>query len=42
VDDIIIISSSSVATDRLLQQLRQDFAVKDLGALSYFLGVEVN
>ncbi|KAK1612102.1 hypothetical protein QYE76_035775 [Lolium multiflorum] len=38
VDDIIVISSS---TDRLLTQLRQDFAVKDLGALSYFLGIEM-
>jgi hypothetical protein len=34
--DIIIISSSSVAIDRLLGQLRDDFAVKDLGPLSYF------
>jgi hypothetical protein len=41
VDDIIIISSSSAATDRLLGQLRDDFAVKDLGPLSYFLGIEV-
>jgi histone deacetylase 1/2 len=41
VDDIIIISSSSPTIDRLLQQLRDDFAVKDLGTLHYFLGVEV-
>jgi hypothetical protein len=41
VDDIIIISSSSAATDRLLGQLRDDFAMKDLGPLSYFLGIEV-
>jgi hypothetical protein len=41
VDDIIIISSSPAATDRLLGQLRDDFAMKDLGPLSYFLGIEV-
>jgi hypothetical protein len=42
VGDIIIISSSSVAIDRLLGQLRDNFAVQDLGPLSYFLGVEVH
>lgn len=41
VDDIIIVSSSSQATDKLLHQLRDDFAVKDLGTLNYFLGIEV-
>ena len=42
VDDIIIISPSTLATYKLLQQLRSEFAVKDLGALSYFLGIEVH
>jgi histone deacetylase 1/2 len=42
VDDIIIVSSSSAATDRLLQQLSSIFAVKDLGNLNYFLGIEVH
>jgi hypothetical protein len=42
VNDIIIISSSSEAIDRLLGQLRDDFAVKDLRPLSYFLSVEVH
>jgi hypothetical protein len=42
VDDIIILSFSSAATDKLLVQLREDFAVKDLGVLSFFLGVEVH
>lgn len=42
VDDIIILSSSTMATDNLLAQLRDDFAVKDLGVLSYFLGIEVH
>jgi hypothetical protein len=41
VDDIIIISSSTAATDRLLGQLCDDFAVKDLGPMSYYLGIEV-
>ena len=30
-----------MATEKLLTQLRDDFAVKDLGTLSYFLGIEV-
>jgi hypothetical protein len=42
VDDIIIVSSSSSATDKLLQQLCHEFAVKDLGRLNYFLGIEVH
>jgi hypothetical protein len=42
VDDIIIVSSSSSATERLLRQLHREFAVKDLGNLNYFLGIEVH
>lgn len=41
VDDIIITSSSQDAVDALLQDLRKDFALKDLGDLHYFLGIEV-
>ncbi|WVZ49453.1 LOW QUALITY PROTEIN: hypothetical protein U9M48_000815 [Paspalum notatum var. saurae] len=41
VDDIIIVSSSVSATNRLVQELTEDFAVKDLGNLEYFLGIEV-
>ncbi|KAK1610470.1 hypothetical protein QYE76_034143 [Lolium multiflorum] len=41
VDDIILISSSDAAADRLASNLSGDFAVKDLGALHYFLGLEV-
>jgi histone deacetylase 1/2 len=41
VDDIIVASSSQAATDALLKDLSQEFALKDLGDLSFFLGVEV-
>jgi histone deacetylase 1/2 len=41
VDDIIVASSSQVATDALLRNLQSDFALKDLGDLHYFLGIEV-
>ncbi|KAK1632460.1 hypothetical protein QYE76_006775 [Lolium multiflorum] len=41
VDDIILISSSDAAIDRLLSALSGVFAVKDLGTLHYFLGLEV-
>jgi histone deacetylase 1/2 len=42
VDDIILVSSSPVAADALVRSLGADFAVKDLGKLHYFLGVEVS
>ncbi|KAM3405620.1 hypothetical protein ACQJBY_008243 [Aegilops geniculata] len=42
VDDIILISSSATAADRLVAALSGDFAVKDLGALHFFLGLEVS
>jgi histone deacetylase 1/2 len=41
VDDIIVVSSSQEATTTLLNDLRSDFALKDLGDLHYFLGIEV-
>ena len=41
VDDIILVSSSDYAADRLVSTLSADFAVKDLGQLHYFLGLEV-
>jgi hypothetical protein len=41
VDDIIIASSSSSIVDVLLGTLNSAFALKDLGSLSYFLGIEV-
>jgi hypothetical protein len=42
VDDIIIVSSSYSAMDKLLHQLHREFAVKYLGRLNYFLGIEVH
>ncbi|XP_071681451.1 uncharacterized mitochondrial protein AtMg00810-like [Lolium perenne] len=42
VDDIILISSSDVVAGRLVSALSGDFVVKDLGALHYFLGLEVS
>jgi histone deacetylase 1/2 len=41
VDDIIVASSSQEATRALLKDLERDFALKDLGNLHYFLGIEV-
>jgi hypothetical protein len=42
VDDIIVASSSQEATTVLLKDLQDEFALKDLGDLHYFLGIEVN
>jgi histone deacetylase 1/2 len=41
VDDIIVTSSSDQAILVLLHQLGKNFALKDLGDLHYFLGIEV-
>lgn len=41
VDDIIVASSSPDATKALLLDLEKEFALKDLGDLHYFLGIEV-
>jgi histone deacetylase 1/2 len=41
VDDIIVTGNSMEAIAALLQDLKQDFALKDLGELHYFLGIEV-
>jgi hypothetical protein len=41
VNDIIIVSSVPTAIDELLQLLSTNFAIKDLGKLHYFLGIEV-
>jgi hypothetical protein len=41
VDDIIVASSSPSVVDALLLDLMFDFALKDLGPLHYFLGIQV-
>lgn len=41
VDDIIVASSSQSATNALLHDLSSEFALKDLGDLHFFLGIEV-
>ena len=41
VDDIIVASSSQEAVDALLRDLEKEFAIKDLGELHYFLGIQV-
>jgi histone deacetylase 1/2 len=41
VDDIIVTSSSDHAIAALLKDLNAHFAIKDLGALHFFLGIEV-
>jgi hypothetical protein len=41
VDGIIVTSSHSAAVDALLKDLKSDFALKDLGNLHYFLGIQV-
>jgi hypothetical protein len=41
VDDIIVASSDVKFTDKLVKKLNQEFALKDLGVVHYFLGIEV-
>lgn len=42
VDDIIITGSNSRFIESFIKQLNEKFALKDLGKLHYFLGIEVN
>jgi hypothetical protein len=41
VDNIIVTSSSSATVSVLLKDLAAEFALKDLGDLHYFLGIQV-
>ena len=42
VDDIIITESSSTQISSLIAKLDSVFALRDLGQLSFFLGIEVS
>lgn len=42
VDDILITGSSSEAIEKVIQALSLSFALKDLGSLNFFLGIEVS
>ena len=42
VDDIIVISDSGYALSCFVQHLSLEFAIKDLGSLSYSLDIEVH
>ncbi|XP_026428298.1 uncharacterized protein LOC113324190 [Papaver somniferum] len=42
VDDIILTGNSDVAMDKLVQALSVEFAMRQLGDLSYFLGIEAH
>jgi hypothetical protein len=41
VDDIILTASTPALLRQIVDQLRQEFAIKDLGELRFFLGIQV-
>lgn len=40
-DDILVTSNHGVQIHQLIRHLAQEFSLKDLGSLHYFLGIEV-
>ncbi|OIT08876.1 PREDICTED: uncharacterized protein LOC109222730 [Nicotiana attenuata] len=42
VDDILVLGSNSAHIAALISKLQTQFAVRDLGKLSYFLGIQAN
>jgi histone deacetylase 1/2 len=42
VDDIVLTGSSSTLLANVVNRLRSEFAVRDMGALSFFLGIDVS
>lgn len=42
VDDIVLISDSTVVIQYLITLLHHNFSLKDVGRLNYFLGIEVS
>ena len=41
VDDLIIVGDSAMEIDHVKGLLKQEFEMKDLGDLRYFLGIEI-
>lgn len=41
VDDIVVASSSDSTTEQIINQLRNEFSIKDLGNLCFFFGIHV-
>lgn len=41
VDDIVLTASSTTLLHQVIESLRHEFSLKDLGDLHYFLGVSV-
>jgi hypothetical protein len=41
VDDILVTGNNKVAISSLIHALQQEFPLKDLGELTFFLGIEV-
>lgn len=41
VDDIVVTSNDGDERNKLKAYMRNEFEIKDLGALEYFLGIEV-
>lgn len=42
VDDIVVTSSSLSSINNIISQLSKEFSIKDLGTLSFFLGINVS
>lgn len=42
VDDILFFGSDSKAMDNIISQLNQEFSLKDLGNVYFFLGIKAN
>lgn len=42
VDDIVIMGNDSVVVEKFIQKLGNQFSLKDIGALSYFLSIEAH
>lgn len=42
IDDIILISNNHSSIKQLITNLKQDFLLKDIGELEYFLCIEIS